>query len=216
MLIYQWLNTQIHMFFPIKSNHRHCGIENPSWAEIRHFVNFLDSQLQACEESSFCNMELVGDTLEGFRSFVVRFMILMSRVRYIFITRVTQFLKVIPSNGQCTVFLVHLSLHPVLLARYFVFPLSRLLFIQELTTILIFPFVILRFLSYPCIIHPFFKAFVCLPVIQKDRDMPSFSLSRKCLKPISKRPSLSWHQFAEEPAENILLVLLKRILPHHL
>lgn len=106
-------------------------------------------------------------------------------------------------------FLVHLSLHPVLLARYFVFPLSRLLFIQELTTILIFPFVILRFLSYPCIIHPFFKAFVCLPVIQKDRDMPSFSLSRKCLKPISKRPSLSWHQFAEEPAENILLVLLK-------
>lgn len=79
------------MFFPIKSNHRHCGIENPSWAEVRHFVNFLDSQLQACEESSFCNMELVGDTLEGFRSFVVRFMILMSRVRYIFITRVTQF-----------------------------------------------------------------------------------------------------------------------------
>ncbi|PFX29705.1 E3 ubiquitin-protein ligase RNF213 [Stylophora pistillata] len=58
---------------------RHCGIENPSWAEIRHFVNFLNSQLQSCEESSFCNMELVGDTLEGFRSFVVRFMILMSR-----------------------------------------------------------------------------------------------------------------------------------------
>lgn len=108
VLIYQWLNTQTLMFFPIKSNHRHCGIENPSWAEIRHFVNFLDSQLQACEESSFCNMELVGDTLEGFRSFVVRFMILMSRVRYIFITRVTQFLKVIPSNGHqdrpCTVF----------------------------------------------------------------------------------------------------------------
>ncbi|KAJ7339548.1 hypothetical protein OS493_005948 [Desmophyllum pertusum] len=60
---------------------RNCGIEDPSWAELRHFVNFLNSQLQACEESSFCNMELVGDTLEGFRSFVVRFMILMSRVR---------------------------------------------------------------------------------------------------------------------------------------
>ena len=62
-------------------HHRNCGIEDPSWAELRHFVNFLNSQLQACEESSFCNMELVGDTLEGFRSFVVRFMILMSRVR---------------------------------------------------------------------------------------------------------------------------------------
>lgn len=59
---------------------RNCGIEDPSWAELRYFVNFLNSQLQACEESSFCNMDLVGDTLEGFRSFVVRFMILMSRV----------------------------------------------------------------------------------------------------------------------------------------
>ncbi len=64
--------------------HRNCGIEDPSWAELRHFVNFLNSQLQACEESSFCNMELVGDTLEGFRSFVVGFMILMSRVRGLF------------------------------------------------------------------------------------------------------------------------------------
>lgn len=62
---------------------RNCGIEDPSWAELRHFVNFLNSQLQACEESSFCNMELVGDTLEGFRSFVVRFMILMSRVSFL-------------------------------------------------------------------------------------------------------------------------------------
>ena len=54
---------------------------DPSWAELRHFVNFLNSQLQACENSSFCNMKLVGDTLEGFRSFVVQFMILMSQVR---------------------------------------------------------------------------------------------------------------------------------------
>ena len=60
---------------------RNCGIEDPSWAELRHFVNFLNSQLQSCEESTFCNMEHVGDTLEGFRSFVVHFMILMSRVR---------------------------------------------------------------------------------------------------------------------------------------
>ena len=53
---------------------------DPSWAELRHFVNFLNSQLQSCEESTFCNMEHVGDTLEGFRSFVVNFMILMSQV----------------------------------------------------------------------------------------------------------------------------------------
>ena len=54
---------------------------DPSWAELRHFVNFLNSQLQACEASAFCNMKLVGDTLKDFRSFVVQFMILMSRVR---------------------------------------------------------------------------------------------------------------------------------------
>ncbi|XP_067056125.1 E3 ubiquitin-protein ligase rnf213-alpha-like isoform X2 [Acropora muricata] len=58
---------------------RNCGIMDPSWAELRHFVNFLNSQLQSCEESTFCNMEHVGDTLEGFRSFVVNFMILMSQ-----------------------------------------------------------------------------------------------------------------------------------------
>ena len=68
------------VFIVLFVSHRNCGIEDPSWAELRHFVNFLNSQLQSCEESSFCNMELVGDTLEGFRSFVVRFMILMSRV----------------------------------------------------------------------------------------------------------------------------------------
>ncbi|KAJ7355098.1 hypothetical protein OS493_027887, partial [Desmophyllum pertusum] len=58
---------------------RNCGIEDPSWAELQHFVNFLDSQLQACEKSSFCKTEFVRDTLKGFRSFVVQFMILMSR-----------------------------------------------------------------------------------------------------------------------------------------
>ena len=52
-------------------------------------MNFLDSQLQACENSSFCNTELVGDTLEGFRSFVVRSMVLMSRVSYEIIKRIS-------------------------------------------------------------------------------------------------------------------------------
>ncbi|XP_068694646.1 E3 ubiquitin-protein ligase rnf213-alpha-like isoform X2 [Montipora foliosa] len=58
---------------------RNCGITDPTWAELRHFISFLNAQLQSCEESTFCNMEHVGDTLEGFRSFVVQFMILMSR-----------------------------------------------------------------------------------------------------------------------------------------
>ena len=68
--------------------HRHCGIPDPSWSEIRHFVSFLNSQLRDCEQSCYCNMKLMRAVLagpdvlnlEGFRSFVVRFMIQMSRV----------------------------------------------------------------------------------------------------------------------------------------
>ena len=60
---------------------RFCGIKDPSWAEIRHFVTFLDLQLQSCERSYFTNPEFVQDVMDGFKSFVVRFMIQMSRVR---------------------------------------------------------------------------------------------------------------------------------------
>ena len=71
-------------------SHSNCGIPDPSWAEIRHFVSFLNSQLRDCEQSFFCDMQLMRSVLagpnvlnlEGFRSFVVRFMIQMSRVRY--------------------------------------------------------------------------------------------------------------------------------------
>ena len=71
--------------------HRNCGIPDPSWSEIRYFVNFLNSQLRDCEQSIFCDMTLMGAVLagpgvlnlEGFRSFVARFMIQMSRVRLV-------------------------------------------------------------------------------------------------------------------------------------
>ena len=59
---------------------RYCGIRDPSWAELHHFVNFLNSQLSDFEQSIFCDPALVGDILHGFRSFVVRFLIQMSRV----------------------------------------------------------------------------------------------------------------------------------------
>ena len=63
---------------------RYCGIHDPSWAELHHFVNFLNIQLRDCEESVFCKPALVGDLLQGFRTFVVRFMIQMSRVSFYF------------------------------------------------------------------------------------------------------------------------------------
>uniref|UniRef100_A0A7M4G2W3 RING-type E3 ubiquitin transferase n=1 Tax=Crocodylus porosus TaxID=8502 RepID=A0A7M4G2W3_CROPO len=57
----------------------HCGMMDPSWSELRNFVWFLNVQLQDCEASVFCNPEFVQDTLQGFKHFVVTFMILMAR-----------------------------------------------------------------------------------------------------------------------------------------
>ena len=57
-----------------------CGVKDPSWSELKHFVQFLDIQLKNCENSSFCKEELVGDVLIGLKTFVVKFMIRMSKV----------------------------------------------------------------------------------------------------------------------------------------
>ncbi|CAL8303834.1 unnamed protein product [Merluccius merluccius] len=57
----------------------YCGIMDPSWAELRNFAWFLNLQLRDCETSVFCDVDLVGDTLKGFKSFVVDFMILMAK-----------------------------------------------------------------------------------------------------------------------------------------
>ncbi len=52
-------------------------MDDPSWLEIRHFVTFLDLQLESCEDSIYTN---AGDVLSGFKEFVVKFMIEMSTV----------------------------------------------------------------------------------------------------------------------------------------
>uniref|UniRef100_A0A669PUC8 RING-type E3 ubiquitin transferase n=2 Tax=Phasianus colchicus TaxID=9054 RepID=A0A669PUC8_PHACC len=57
----------------------HCGVVDPSWSELRNFASFLNVQLRDCEASVFCNPEFVQDTLQGFKNFVVTFMILMAR-----------------------------------------------------------------------------------------------------------------------------------------
>ena len=57
----------------------YCGVINPSWSELQNFARFLNYQLQDCEASVFCNPTFVGDTLVGFKNFVVTFMIFMAR-----------------------------------------------------------------------------------------------------------------------------------------
>ncbi|XP_041354587.1 E3 ubiquitin-protein ligase rnf213-alpha-like [Gigantopelta aegis] len=57
---------------------RHCGVPDPSWAELHHFVWFLNTQLCDFERSVFCSPELQDD-LPGFSLFVLKFVIQMSR-----------------------------------------------------------------------------------------------------------------------------------------
>ncbi|CAG2212872.1 RNF213 [Mytilus edulis] len=58
---------------------RHCGIRDPSWSELYHFVSFLNKQLQDFEVSDFCSLAAVWD-LPGFAKFVLQLLIQMSRV----------------------------------------------------------------------------------------------------------------------------------------
>ncbi|KAG8129193.1 hypothetical protein E2320_015980, partial [Naja naja] len=57
----------------------YCGVIDPSWSELRNFAWFLNLQLRNCETSVFCNASFVQDTLQGFKNFVVKFMILMAK-----------------------------------------------------------------------------------------------------------------------------------------
>lgn len=57
----------------------YCGVTDPSWAELRNFVWFLNLQLKDCESSVFCDAAVTGDVLTGFKTFVVDFMILMAK-----------------------------------------------------------------------------------------------------------------------------------------
>lgn len=58
---------------------RHCGLNDPSWSELCNFTNFMSSQLRDCEQSEFCK-DYLSDDLPGFRAFVLRFMLRMSKV----------------------------------------------------------------------------------------------------------------------------------------
>ncbi|XP_026723315.1 E3 ubiquitin-protein ligase rnf213-alpha-like [Athene cunicularia] len=55
-----------------------CGRSSPSWTELSNFTHFLNFQLQKCEKSVFCS-RVVGKEFSGFKTFVVKFMIAMSR-----------------------------------------------------------------------------------------------------------------------------------------
>ena len=47
--------------------------------EFRNFLYFLNAQLEDCENSAFCKVEIERD-LPGFKTFVVQFMLKMAKV----------------------------------------------------------------------------------------------------------------------------------------
>ena len=81
------LNTLYNMNVLTIYIHRQCGVKDPSWGEIKHFVCFLDTQLRSCEKSVFCNEDIVGDVMTGLKTFAVKFMIRMSKVRTSFVIK---------------------------------------------------------------------------------------------------------------------------------
>lgn len=78
MFIYTCTKVTILFFFsPFQISK--CGVKDPSWSEVRHFVEFFNIQLQSCEESVFCDEMFIHDVMSGLKGFVVKFMIRMSR-----------------------------------------------------------------------------------------------------------------------------------------
>ncbi|XP_034715873.1 E3 ubiquitin-protein ligase rnf213-beta isoform X2 [Etheostoma cragini] len=57
----------------------YCGMQDPSWAELKNFSWFLNVQLKDCENSIFCDPDFLADQLPGFKGFIVKFMIRMAR-----------------------------------------------------------------------------------------------------------------------------------------
>lgn len=57
----------------------YCGMQDPSWAELKNFSWFLNVQLKDCENSVFCDPDFLAEQLPGFKGFIVKFMILMAR-----------------------------------------------------------------------------------------------------------------------------------------
>ena len=58
---------------------KHCEIIDPSWAELQNFAHFLNKQLSDCDKSHYCSSGLMGEEWRGFKSFVVKFMLFMSK-----------------------------------------------------------------------------------------------------------------------------------------
>ena len=56
-----------------------CGVDNPSWSELNHFITFFSNQMFACDQSDFYRALSDDRGWEGFKSFIIKYMVNMSR-----------------------------------------------------------------------------------------------------------------------------------------
>ena len=57
-----------------------CGLHDPSWAKIRHFVEFLNIQLLSCDGSLFSDEAFVGDVMPGLKGVVVKLYVMVNKL----------------------------------------------------------------------------------------------------------------------------------------
>ncbi len=55
---------------------KHSCVQDPSWSEVANFTSFLNYQMKLAKTSDFCQCP---DDLPGFRTFVTKFLIQMSK-----------------------------------------------------------------------------------------------------------------------------------------
>ena len=70
---------------------RYCGVNKPSWMELRNFIYFFNQQLVDSEASAFTSSAMNQD-LRGFKAFVIKFLLEMAKVsRHFFLCLIVMF-----------------------------------------------------------------------------------------------------------------------------
>lgn len=76
--VYKQENPPLDMLTCLQALLKYCGLTDPSWMELRNFVHFFNIQLSDSESSVF-TLACFDEDLRGFKAFVVKFMLEMSK-----------------------------------------------------------------------------------------------------------------------------------------
>jgi len=60
-------------------NCRECGLNNPSWRELAHYIKFLSCQIENLEKNDYFGENFI-DFIPGFRQFAIKSLLQMAKV----------------------------------------------------------------------------------------------------------------------------------------